>query len=250
VNRDQSANLWLRSARKTPPRKRDPWNVELIGNGLLRRPLSTSRSDIIRYPLLERCWVSKPSATRSKGCYFSANLSGFLLHDDLLFVTVEIASYHMEIAKSPVVWRGCTKSMLHEVMEAPTKKEAQKAAEAFVAAYGVKYPKATQCLSKDLDVLLTFYDFPAEHWRHIRSTNAIESSFSTVRLRQRVTKGAGNRTKALTMAFKLLEMAEARWRRINGYKLIPALLTGAQWEDGELITKQEDLTEKPVDHAA
>jgi transposase-like protein len=102
--------------------------------------------------------------------------------------------------KLPKRIQGKAKTMLHEIMEASNRKEAKDAAKAFVEAFGAKYPKAANSLMKDLDALLTFYDFPAEHWRHIRSTNAIESSFATVHLRQRVTKGAGNRTKALTMA--------------------------------------------------
>lgn len=112
------------------------------------------------------------------------------------------------------------KSMLHEVMNASTKNHALDASAEFEREFSAKYPKATTCLTKDLPELLTFYEFPAEHWRHIRSTNAIESSFATVRLRQRVTKGAGSRMKALTMAFKLLEMAQKRWRKINGHWLL------------------------------
>jgi hypothetical protein len=79
---------------------------------------------------------------------------------------------------------------------------------------------------------LTFYDFPAEHWRHLRTTNIIESPFATVRLRQRVTKGAGSRTKALMMAFKLLAMAEERWRKVNGSELLPLVRTGVRFVDG------------------
>jgi len=112
------------------------------------------------------------------------------------------------------------KKMLHEIMNAETKEHALTAAVEFEEEFNAKYPKAVACLTKNLSEMLTFYDFPAEHWRHIRSTNAIESSFATVRLRQRVTKGAGTRMKALTMAFKLLEMAQKRWRRINGHWLL------------------------------
>lgn len=124
------------------------------------------------------------------------------------------------------------KRALQEIMNAETRKDAKEAAKDFERDFKAKYPKATESLTKDLDRLLAFYDFPAEHWRHIRSTNAIESSFATVRLRQRVTKGAGNRMKALTMAFKLLEMAQQRWRRINGHALLEQLCAGDTYKDG------------------
>jgi transposase-like protein len=87
-------------------------------------------------------------------------------------------------------------------------------------------------LRRDQAQLLTFYDFPAEHWRHLRTTNIIESPFATVRLRQRVTKGAGSRTKALMMAFKLLTMAEERWRKVNGSELLPLVRAGVRFVDG------------------
>ncbi|MFU8806002.1 MAG: IS256 family transposase, partial [Bradymonadaceae bacterium] len=143
--------------------------------------------------------------------------------------------------KLPKRLQGKAKAMLHEIMEAPSRKDAKDAAKAFVEAFGAKYPKAANTLMKDLDTLLTFYDFPAEHWRHIRTTNAIESSFATVCLRQRVTKGAGNRTKALTMAYKLLEMAQLRRRRITGYALVPDVLAGVAWKDGERVENEADV---------
>jgi transposase-like protein len=124
------------------------------------------------------------------------------------------------------------KQALHAVMNAPTRAEAESGIAAFAAEYGAKYPKAVASLRRDQDQLLTFYDFPAEHWRHLRTTNIIESPFATVRLRQRVTKGAGSRTKALMMAFKLLEMAEERWRKLNGSELLPLVRAGVQFVDG------------------
>jgi len=117
---------------------------------------------------------------------------------------------------------------------APTKKEALKAYDAFLDSYGAKYSKACECLRKDKDVLFTFYDFPAEHWTHIRTTNAIESTFATVRHRTRQTKGCGSRLATLTMVFKLATQAEKHWRRINGYKLISKVMEGVQFVDGEL----------------
>jgi putative transposase len=105
------------------------------------------------------------------------------------------------------------KQALHAIRQAPTRTAAEAGIDVFAAEYDAKYPKAVTSLRRDQAQLLTFYDFPAEHWRHLRTTNMIESPFATVRLRQGVTKGAGSRTKALMMAFKLLSMAEERWRR-------------------------------------
>lgn len=124
------------------------------------------------------------------------------------------------------------KQALHAIMQAPTRAEAEAGFDAFAAEYDAKYPKAVTSLRRDQAQLLTFYDFPAEHWRHLRTTNVIESPFATVRLRQRVTKGAGSRTKALLMAFKLLAMAEERWRKVNGSELLPLVRAGVRFVDG------------------
>jgi transposase-like protein len=124
------------------------------------------------------------------------------------------------------------KQALHVIMQAPTRAEAEAGMDAFAAEYDAKYPKAVTSLRRDQAQLLTFYDFPAEHWRHLRTTNIIESPFATVRLRQRVTKGAGSRTKALMMAFKLLAMAEERWRKVNGSELLPLVRAGVRFVDG------------------
>lgn len=127
------------------------------------------------------------------------------------------------------------KRALHEIMNADTKEGAERMTDRFVRDYEAKYPKAVASLRRHGDKLLTFFDFPAEHWLHIRSTNAIESSFATVRLRTRVTKGAGSRSKALTMAFKLLDMAEKRWRRINAPELAQRVANGDRFQDGILV---------------
>jgi transposase-like protein len=124
------------------------------------------------------------------------------------------------------------KQALHAIMNAPTRAEAETGIEAFAAEHDAKDPKAVASLRRDQAQLLTFYDFPAEHWRHLRTTNIIESPFATVRLRQRVTKGAGSRTKALMMAFKLLAMAEERWRKVNGTELLPLVRAGVRFVDG------------------
>jgi len=124
------------------------------------------------------------------------------------------------------------KAMLHEIWQAETMANAEKAFDGFVSTFEAKYPKAVTCLVKDRDVLLTFYDFPAEHWVHLRTTNPIESTFATVRLRHRRTKGSGSRTACLTMVFKLAQAAEKRWRRLNGSALLPDVIRGVRFEDG------------------
>jgi len=124
------------------------------------------------------------------------------------------------------------KAALHEIMRAESRKTAEEAIEQFQTDYGAKYPKAVASLRRDEAGLLSFFDFPAEHWAHLRTGNVIESPFATVRLRQRLTKGAGSRQKGMLMAFKLLAMAEARWRRINGAHLIPLVRAGVQFGDG------------------
>jgi putative transposase len=124
------------------------------------------------------------------------------------------------------------KGMLHEIYLAETREAATKAFDLFVKTYEAKYPKATECLSKDRDVLLTFYDFPAEHWLHIRTTNPIESVFSTVRLRHSKTKGSGTRTACLTMVFKLMESASKKWRALNQSSRIKEVIAGAVFVDG------------------
>jgi putative transposase len=125
------------------------------------------------------------------------------------------------------------KSQLHEIFKAETKEIAAEQLAKFVKEYEDKYPKAVASLLRDREKLLTFYDFPAAHWQSIRSANVIESAFATVRLRQRVTKGAGSRAKGLTMAFKLLAMAQKRWRRIRSPQLVQELLEGTKFVDGE-----------------
>ena len=132
------------------------------------------------------------------------------------------------------------KRLLREIMYADTREQAEEGIERFAADYNAKHPKAVETLRKDEEALLTYFDFPAEHWRHLRTTNPIESSFATVRLRQRVTKGAGSRTKGLVMAFKLLDMAEKRWRRITGAKLLPLVRAGVRFVDGVQQEREEE----------
>ena len=134
--------------------------------------------------------------------------------------------------KLPKRLQAEAKEKLHAIWMAPTKADANKAFDLFVATYEAKYPKATDCLAKDRGVLLTFYDFPAEHWIHLRTTNPIESTFATVRLRHRRTKGNGNRQACLTMVFKLMQSAAKRWRPLNGSKLLTDVIRGIAFTDG------------------
>lgn len=124
------------------------------------------------------------------------------------------------------------KGMIHEVWMAETRNDANKAFDAFLETYEAKYPKAADCLRKDRDELLAFYDFPAEHWRHLRTTNPIESTFATIRLRHRRTKGNGSRVACLAMMFKLAQSAEKRWRLLNGSERLPEVLQGIVFQDG------------------
>jgi transposase-like protein len=124
------------------------------------------------------------------------------------------------------------KAKLHEIWMAETREQANRSFDAFLEAYQAKYPKACDCLAKDRESLLTFYDFPAEHWRHLRTTNPIESTFATIRLRHRRTKGNGSRTACLTMMFKLAESASRRWRLLNGSELLSDVIRGAVFQDG------------------
>lgn len=140
--------------------------------------------------------------------------------------------------KLPRGVQGQAKQRLHEIWMAPDKASAEKAFDYFIEAYCAKYPKAVACLEKDRDVLLTFYDFPAEHWVHIRTTNPIESTFATVRLRTAKTRGCLSRETALTMVFKLCLTAEKRWRRLNGSKHFADVIRGVRFQDGIKVTKE------------
>lgn len=124
------------------------------------------------------------------------------------------------------------KKMLHEIWLSATREEAFKAFDLFVRSYQAKYPKAVECLLKDREQLLAFYDFPAEHWSHLRTTNPIESTFATVELRTYRTKGPGSREAGLAMVFKLAQQAQRRWRRLNGSALLSDVITGIQFVDG------------------
>jgi transposase-like protein len=124
------------------------------------------------------------------------------------------------------------KRMLHGIFMAHTREDANRAFDLFVETHGAKSPGATACLAKDREELMAFYDFPAEHWMHVRTTNPIESVFATVRLRTAKTKGSGSREACLAMVFKLMESASKRWKALNGSALVPQVLAGVQFADG------------------
>ncbi len=129
------------------------------------------------------------------------------------------------------------KQHLQEIWMAETRAAAEKAYDFFLEAYGPKYDKAAACLEKDRDVLLTFYDFPAEHWKHLRSTNPVESTFATVRHRTTKTKGCLSRKTAMTMVFKLCQSASKKWRRLDGSHQIAEIIQGVKFKDGEKLTE-------------
>jgi transposase-like protein len=124
------------------------------------------------------------------------------------------------------------KSDLHEIWQAETRESANQAFDTFLEKYSAKYASACECLAKDRDVLLTFYDFPAEHWKHLRTTNPIESTFATIRLRHRKTKGSGSRRASLAMMFKLAQSAQKKWKRLSGHEQLKHLIEGIVFVNG------------------
>jgi putative transposase len=132
------------------------------------------------------------------------------------------------------------KKALAEIFNAEDREHALKAVKTFAADYGAKWPKAVAKITKHVDVLLAFYDYPAEHWIHLRTTNPIESTFATVRLRQRVTKGPGSRAAGIAMAFKLIEAAQTRWRAVNAPHLVALVRAGARFENGKLVERPDE----------
>ncbi len=146
--------------------------------------------------------------------------------------------------KMPTSIQAKAKHHLQEIWMAETRKDADKAFDFFIDAYGAKYDKAVACLVKDRDVLLTFYNFPAEHWKHIRTTNPIESTFATVRLRTEKTKGCLSRQTALTMVFRLCQCAEKKWRRLDGTNHLAEVIRGVKFVDGLKKTDEEQVQEQ------
>lgn len=134
------------------------------------------------------------------------------------------------------------KADLHEIWMAETRDEAYTAFDRTVKRFQAKYPKAMECLAKDREELLAFYDYPAEHWVHIRTTNPIESTFATVRLRSKRSRNCGSRATTLAMVFKLLQSAQKRWKRIKGFNKLELVVNNVKFQDGEPLTDQSDKT--------
>lgn len=141
------------------------------------------------------------------------------------------------------------KRMLAEIRDAEDRDHATRAADAFAREFGAKWPKAVAKIVGDLEALLAFYDFPAEHWLHLETTNPIESTFATVRLRTKVTKGPGSRAAGLAMAFKLLEAAQDRWRAVNGPHLVALVRAGARFEKGVIVEREQQDQEAAASSA-
>ena len=150
------------------------------------------------------------------------------------------------LEKLPTSLQGKAKALLHDIYEAPTQHEAEAAWERVVTTFAEKYPKAIACLTAHRDELLTFYRYPAEHWPSLRSTNVIESTFATVRLRTKRTKGCGSRLATLTMVFKLVESAAKRWHRLRGYQQLPNVLNGVVFQDGVRVVATGQQSLEPV----
>jgi putative transposase len=154
------------------------------------------------------------------------------------------------LAALPKSAHPAAKRALAEIYNAEDKTHARAAATVFDREFGAKWPKAAAKITDDLDVLLAFYDYPAEHWIHLRTTNPIESTFATVRLRTRVTKGPGNRAAGVAMAFKLIESAEQRWRMVNAPHLVALVRAGATFVNGNLVERPDDQDQQGGDQQA
>jgi putative transposase len=144
--------------------------------------------------------------------------------------------------KLPKSLQGKAKRALQNIWMAETKKDAEAAFDTFAQIYGMKYDKAVECLTKDRDVLLAFYDFPAEHWQHLRTTNPIESTFATVRHRTTRSKGCLSNKTALAMTFKLAQSAETSWHRLRGYNQLPKIIMGVKFNDGIEVVRSQAQT--------
>jgi hypothetical protein len=163
--------------------------------------------------------------------------SGCVLHDLFRLPPAKVATH------PPQRLQPRAKRALHEMMYAERRAECEAARSRFEAEYQAKYPKAVESLTANWERLVTFFDFPAEHWKHLRTTNVIESPFATVRLRERATRGAGSRTKGLLMAFKLLDMTQQRWRRLDGAHLLPLVRAGTNFIDGVQEDRAKNVTQ-------
>jgi putative transposase len=147
------------------------------------------------------------------------------------------------LACLPTSVQAGARKALAEIRDAPDRDHAQRAIEVFARDYGAKWPKAVAKITDDAEALLCFFDFPAEHWLHLKTSNPIESTFATIRLRTRVTKGPGSKAAGLAMAFKLLEAAQDRWRAVNGPHLVALVRAGARFDKGVMIERPDEVQE-------
>lgn len=147
------------------------------------------------------------------------------------------------LAALPKAVHAGARRALAEIRDAPDREHAERAIEVFARDYAVKWPKAVAKVVDDAEALLTFFDFPAEHWVHLKTSNPIESTFSSVRLRTRVTKGPGSKAAGLAMAFKLLEAAQDRWRAVNGPHLVALVRAGARFDKGVMVERPDEMQE-------
>lgn len=148
--------------------------------------------------------------------------------------------------KLPKRLQAGAKQELHAIIFAETRAEAEAAIGRFADEHGTSHPAAVKCLTEDKEELLAFFDFPADHWKHLRTTNPIESSFATARLRTRVTKGAGSRKAGLAMTFKLLMVAPETWRRIDGQEFVPLVRAGVRFVDGKPVERNDHPGNAPA----
>jgi putative transposase len=147
------------------------------------------------------------------------------------------------LAALPKAVHAGARRALTEIRDAPDREHAERAIEVFARDYGVKWPKAVAKVTDDAEALLCFYDFPAEHWVHLKTSNPIESTFAPVRARTRVTKGPGSKAAGLAMAFKLLEAAQGRWRAVNGPHLVALVRAGARFDKGVMVERPDEVGE-------
>jgi putative transposase len=147
------------------------------------------------------------------------------------------------LAALPKAVQAGARKALSEIRDAPDRDHAQRAIKGFARDYGIKWPKAVAKITDDAEKLLTFFDFPAQHWLHLKTSNPIESTFSSVRLRTRVTKGPGSKAAGLAMAFKLLEAAQERWRAVNGPHLVALVRAGARFDKGVMVERPDEVQE-------
>ena len=191
----------------------------------------------------EQCWMEVLLDVKCRGLTMDPRLAigdgalGFWKALPQVFATTRTQRCWVHkaanvLGKLPKRLHGQAKDLLHQIWMADTRAAAEKSFDLFIQTYTPKYASAVECLAKDRAALLAFYDFPAEHWPHLRTTNPIESVFATVRLRTQKTKGAGSRVACLSMVFKLAQSASKKWRGLNGSELIPHVIAGVVFVDG------------------